>query len=55
MPFVVVGSVGLVVATLLVFVIPNVKPDADAKNVDGTEKRKLSFKEIASVRRKAWV
>ncbi len=45
LPFLVVGSVGLVVATFLVFVIPNVKPDPVKKPSETA----LTFKQIAMV------
>jgi predicted MFS family arabinose efflux permease len=43
LPFVVVGSIGLVVATILVFVIPNVKSDTEKRSSD----KALSFQQIA--------
>ncbi len=47
LPFFVVGSIGLVVATSLVFVIPNVKPDPIKKSSE----KSLTFKDIAKVRK----
>ncbi len=43
LPFLVVGSIGLVVATVLVFVIPNVKPDTEKKSSE----KALNFLQIA--------
>ena len=45
LPFIVVGSIGLIVATALVFVIPNVKPDP----VKAKSEKSLTFKDIAKV------
>jgi MFS family permease len=45
LPFFVVGSIGLIVATSLVFVIPNVKPDSVKK----PSEKSLTFVAIAKV------
>ena len=45
LPFLVVGSVGLVVATCLLIIIPNVKPDKEKKK----EAKLINYTEIAKV------
>ncbi len=46
LPFLVVGSIAVVIALTLIFVIPNIKPGSIKETYD---KKRLSFKEVIKV------